>query len=117
MSEHQKADYDYQTTVATVISVARRAKTIFENSSEVAGKRAFLNYILQNPIVTGKVLTFELKKPFDLVLNLSHITKKTGAISSDCLLWQGIVDKFRTLNWHSIKDELQFSGILNSFSV
>jgi hypothetical protein len=30
MSEHQKADYDYQTTVATVISVTHRAKTIFE---------------------------------------------------------------------------------------
>jgi hypothetical protein len=44
LSEHRKADYDYQTTVATVISVARRAKTIFENSSEPAEKRAFLNY-------------------------------------------------------------------------
>ena len=41
LSEHSKADYDYQTTVATVLSVARRAKTIFENSSDVAGKRAF----------------------------------------------------------------------------
>lgn len=63
MSEHNKADYDYQTTVAMVLSVARRAKTIFENSSEVAGKRAFLNYILQNPVVEGKILSFELKKP------------------------------------------------------
>ncbi len=33
MSEHTKADYEYQTTVSTVISVARRAKTIFEKSS------------------------------------------------------------------------------------
>lgn len=38
LSEHQKADYDYQTTVATVLSVARRARTIFENSSDVAKK-------------------------------------------------------------------------------
>ena len=54
MSEHSKADYDYQTTVATVIFVARRAKSIFDNSSEPAEKRAFLNYILQNPTVNGK---------------------------------------------------------------
>ncbi len=87
MSEHQKADYNYQTTVATVLSVARRAKTIFENSSEVAGKRAFLNYILQNPVVTGKKLTFELKKPFDLVLNLANAQTKTAVISDDCPIW------------------------------
>jgi len=87
MSEHQKADYNYQTTVATVLSVARRAKTIFENSSEVAGKRAFLNYLLQNPIVTGKTLTFELKKPFDLVLNLANAQTKTAVISDNCPVW------------------------------
>ena len=87
MSEHRKADYDYQTTVATVISVARRAKTIFENSSEVAGKRTFLKYILQNPIVTGKTLSFELKKPFDLVLNLAYEQTKTATISGNCPAW------------------------------
>jgi len=54
MSEHSKADFDYQTTVANVLSVARRAKTIFENSSDVAGKMAFLNYLLQNPTVNEK---------------------------------------------------------------
>ncbi len=71
LSEHRKADYDYQTTVATVISVARRAKTIFENSSEPAEKRAFLNYILQNPTVNGKKLYFSIASPFNLVLELA----------------------------------------------
>ena len=66
MSEHSKADYDYQTTVATVLSVARRAKTIFDNSSEPAKKRAFLNYILQNPTVSGKTLNLQLRSPFRL---------------------------------------------------
>ena len=87
MSEHNKADYDYQTTVAMVLSVARRAKTIFENSSEVAGKRAFLNYILQNPVVEGKILSFELKKPFDLVLNLADAQTKTTAIAGSRPIW------------------------------
>ena len=53
MSEHSKADYEYQNTVATVISGARGA-TIFDNSSEPARKRQFLNYILQNPTVKEK---------------------------------------------------------------
>lgn len=78
ISEHQKADYDYQITVATVLSVARRAKTIFENSSEVAGKRAFLSYILQNPTVKEKKLYFTIASPFNLVLELA-----------DCPNWLG----------------------------
>jgi hypothetical protein len=54
MSENSKADYDYQTTVAVVVSVARRAKDIFEKSSDIAGKRQFLSYLLQNPTVNEK---------------------------------------------------------------
>ena len=71
MSEHQKADYDYQTTIATVLSVARRAKTIFENSSDVAGKRTFLSYLLQNPTLDEKKLCFTIASPFNLVLELA----------------------------------------------
>ena len=68
--EHTKADYDYQTTVATVVSLARRAKAIFE-SSEPADQRVFLNYILQNPTVNEKTLGFTLRSPFNLVLELA----------------------------------------------
>ncbi len=71
MSEHSKADYEYQNTVATVISVARRAKTIFDNSSEPARKRQFLNYLLQNPTVKEKKLYFTIASPFNLVLELA----------------------------------------------
>jgi len=71
LSEHRKADYDYQTTVATVISLARRAKTIFDESSDPARKRAFLNYLLQNPTVNGKKLDFSIASPFNLVLELA----------------------------------------------
>lgn len=71
MSEHQKADHDYKTTVATVVSVARRAKTIFENSSDILGKRQFLSYLLQNPTVNGKELYFSIASPFNLVLKLA----------------------------------------------
>ncbi len=85
MSEHQKADYDYQTTIATVLSVARRAKTIFENSSDVAGKRTFLSYLLQNPTLDEKKLCFAIASPFNLVLELA-----------DCPNWLRILNELRT---------------------
>ena len=96
ISEHRKADYDYQTTVATVISVARRAKSIFENSSEIAEKRAFLNYLLQNPTVNGKILSFSLHSPFNLVLELA-----------DSPNWLPALDKFRTFDWKAMREELE----------
>ena len=104
MSEHSKADYDYQTTVATVLSVARRAKTIFDNSSEPARKRQFLNYILQNPTVNGKKLYFTIASPYNLVLDLA--SKPT---------WLPLLDAFRTLNWNKIEQDLEFSGILSLY--
>ena len=72
LEEYTKADYDYQTTVSTVISLSRRAKTIFENCSEPAEKRAFLGFILQNPKLKEKKLDFELASPFNLVLELAE---------------------------------------------
>jgi len=88
LSELRKADFDYQTTIATVISVARRAKTIFDDSSEPARKRAFLNMLLQNPTVNGKKLDFTIASPFNLVLELAD--------RPNLLAWQGA---FRTYNW------------------
>lgn len=111
MSEHNKADYDYQTTVAMVLSVARRAKTIFENSSEVAGKRAFLNYILQNPVVEGKILSFELKKPFDLVLNLADAQTKTTAIAGSRPIWLRGLDAIRTSIQEDRESKFYYFGL------
>ncbi len=88
LEEHSRADYDYQTTVATVLSLARRAKDIFD-SSENHEKRAFINYLIQNPTVAGKELVFNLRKPFDLVLNLADEQKKTVNVSADRPSWLG----------------------------
>jgi len=57
-------------TISKVISLARRAKTIFE-SSETTEKRAFLNYLIQNPVVNEKKLYFAIASPFNLVLELA----------------------------------------------
>jgi len=90
LDEYTKADCDYQTTVATVFSLAQRAKQIFE-SSEVQEKRALLSFLLQNPTVNGKNLEFSLVSPFDLILNLSDCP--------DLLAWQ---DAFRTYEWEKV---------------
>ena len=71
LEEYTEADYDYQTTVATVISVARRARAIFDGCSENAEKRIFLNYLFQNPSVQEKKLCFSIASPFNLVLELA----------------------------------------------
>jgi len=71
LAEHRKADFEYQTVVSVVVTVARQAKSIFDKSSEVAGKRAFIKYLLQNPTVNGKKLCFTIASPFNLVLELT----------------------------------------------
>ncbi|MEI8130648.1 MAG: recombinase family protein [bacterium] len=68
LEEHSRGDHDYQTTVATVCSLARRSRDIFE-SSEPSEKRAFLNYLLQNPTVQAKNLEFTIRSPFNELLN------------------------------------------------
>ncbi len=70
LEEHDEGNHNYQTTVATVFSLARRAQEIFE-SSEPSEKRQFLNYLLQNPTVDEKKLEFSIRSPFNLVLELA----------------------------------------------
>jgi hypothetical protein len=104
LEEHTEADYDYQTTVATVLSVARRAKAIFE-SSEPNEKRTLLNYLLQNPTVNEKTLGFTLRSPFNLVLELA-----------DSPNWLPLLDAFRTVDWAKVRVELSLPSI-NKFAV
>lgn len=100
LEEHTKADFDYQTTVASVLNVARRAKAIFE-SSEVHEKRSFLNYLFQNSTLKERKLDLKLRSPFNLVLELSSSP-----------LWLPLLDKFRTLNWDKIKLDFDLLGSL-----
>lgn len=64
MAKHHKADNEYYITVAMILSLAKRAYSIFK-SSEPMEKRAFLNFLLQNSKLQGRKFTFELKKPFN----------------------------------------------------
>jgi len=83
LDEHRNADHEYQTTVATLINVARRARSIFDNCSEPIEKRAFLNFLLQNPSIKGKKLYFTIASPFNLVLDLADCPDLLPESSSD----------------------------------
>jgi len=86
MEEHIKADHEYHINVATVLNLSRRARIIFE-SSEPAEKRAFLNFLLQNPVVEEKEMQFTLKKPFDSVLSLVYAQRENRAFDPACPIW------------------------------
>jgi site-specific DNA recombinase len=66
MEEHSKADENFYITAATVLDLASRALEILK-SSEVTEKRALLNFLLQNCVLNGRKLLFELNAPFDVI--------------------------------------------------
>lgn len=87
LEEYTQADYNYKTTVSTILSISRRAKQIFD-SSETHEKRAFVNFLLQNPVVEDKKLLFSLKKPWDVVLELATTPR-----------WLALLRDFRAFDW------------------
>ncbi len=87
--EHSRADHDYKTTVATVLSVARRSREIFEGA-ELPEKRQFINFLVQNPKLKDRELVFELKQPMNTVLELAQYAsqkRKTTSLSTDRPAW------------------------------
>ena len=84
LDEHTKADHEYHLHLSTVLNLSRRVKQIFD-SSEVNEKRGLIKFLLQNPFVSDRKLVFELRKPFDTVLQLAQ-----------CPTVLNIVDSIRT---------------------
>jgi hypothetical protein len=62
-----------------IMSLAKRAYSLFK-SSEPMEKRAFLNFLLQNSKLQGKNLTFELKTPFNRVLEANKCSNLLRAV-------------------------------------
>jgi len=98
---HDWADEKYYITVNKVFSLTQRAFEIFE-SSEIQEKRQLLNFLLQNLELKGKKLLYKLKTPFDTVLLFDSHTR-----------WLPLLDRFRTVNWASIEQNMEFSNILS----
>jgi hypothetical protein len=109
MEEYGEGDYRFHINVKRVLDLSRRMKAIFD-SSEVMEQRAMLSYLLQNSTVKGKKITYDLKKPYNLVLELALETEKaTQGDSSGTFCPTGLpqLDSFRTINWSQIELELK----------
>ncbi len=65
---------EYETSLTAVISLAQRAEDIFK-SSEVEEKRLIVRLLFQNPLLDGRKPLFNLRSPFDLVLDLDDSSK------------------------------------------
>lgn len=84
LDEHRKANHEHH---LHLLKLSRRVKQIFD-SSEVNEKRGLIKFLLQNPFVSEKKLVFELRKPFDMVLQLARCPT--------VLAWW---HSFRTFDW------------------
>ena len=91
---HEKQKYselksEYELSIDTIFSLARRSKEIFE-SSEVWEKNMLLRFLLQNPVLDERNLIFNLESPFDILLTEGDIKQKSqiwSEISDDSSLW------------------------------
>jgi len=70
MEQYTDADENFYLTANMMLNLAKKAYEIFQ-VSEVSEKRQLLNFLLQNLKLQGKNLVFELKTPFDTVLQAS----------------------------------------------
>jgi len=71
------ADESYSITLITLLNICSRAPELFE-SSKVEQKRQLINFLLSNLKLRGKKLEFEIKKPFDVLVNLDYRSNWLG---------------------------------------
>ena len=83
LQNHTSADENYYITASTVFNLAKNALKLFE-SSEIAERRALLNYLLQNLTARQKTLSFQLRSPFDVILDLTieHLAPMIGRVQN-----------------------------------
>jgi len=72
IEDHTKADEDFYITAPKILNLANKALEIFE-SSEVNEKRALINLLLQNPLLSGRKLLFTLRSPFYMIAKCGQI--------------------------------------------
>ena len=64
-----EADENYSITLINLLNICSRAYELFA-SSKVEQKRQLVNFLLSNLKLRDKPLEFELRKPFDVPVNL-----------------------------------------------
>ena len=81
MQSYTDADENYYLTANITLNLAKKAYEIVQ-SSEPEEKWQFLNFLLQNLTLDGKKLNFELKTPFNTVLQASKCSNLLRAIEA-----------------------------------
>lgn len=69
LAMHSKADKEFYFTITNLLDISTRAFELYE-SSKLDQKRQLLNFMFSNLKLEGKKLVFNLKKPFDVLVNL-----------------------------------------------
>lgn len=96
---YTEADGNFIMTVSYLLDIATRANALFL-SSKVDQKRRLISFVLSNLTLEGKKLRFNLKEPFDAILQANERSE-----------WLPLVDAFRTNLYDSI---LSFTGKFSS---
>jgi hypothetical protein len=78
-----EADENYSITLIALLNICSRAPELFE-SSKVKQKRQLINFLLSNLELRGKTLEFELKKPFDVLVNLQNCKNRSEWLPPRC---------------------------------
>lgn len=100
-----KADEEYYILAESILSLAQRAGELFE-SSEMEQKKQIINLTLQNLTLDEKKLSYDLIKPFDVILK-----------SQDSHNWLPVYDIFMNLKLR-IEDDIEKLRLLyNAFDV
>ena len=68
-----QADENFSIAITTIMSLAKNAYQIFK-SSRVETQRAILNILLSNLQIKDKQISYNLRKPFDLITSLNEKT-------------------------------------------
>lgn len=64
----QDAEDNYYITASYLLQLANQAYELFKGS-EIEEKRQILKLILQNPVLEGRTIRYDLLKPFDTILD------------------------------------------------
>jgi len=100
IEDHTKADEDFYITAPKILNLANRALEIFE-SSEVKEKRALINLLLQNPLLSGQKLLFSLRSPF-------YVIAKCGQTKN----WLPLLDAFRTFKGNITTENVRLNQLI-----
>ena len=79
IKKYLKADENFKLTVNTILSIASKAYEIFE-SSNIDQKRKLINYVFSNLRLNGLTLEYDLKKPFDQMVDCQTHSEWLGLL-------------------------------------